>query len=156
MRIRKNECICTVLELITTLWKVYIFLVMTSKWCKIPTGKCMASDRGKNRYTDFMALETPLHFKNCSSSHCLLFRGVSSMSLSRSIPRFIVPFSSDHCWLFLMPMLWAYIVVASFLCLRVVRSSIHRLHYILGQVLDVWGHILYQLYFHKLGNRVTG
>ena len=46
-------------------------------------------------------------------------------------------------------------VVESFLCLRVLRSSIHRLRYILGQVLDVWGHILYRLYLHKLGNRVT-
>ena len=72
MRIRKNKLICKVLELITTLWKVYIFLVMTSKWCKIPTGKCMASDRGQNRYSDFVALETPLRFENCSSSHCLL------------------------------------------------------------------------------------
>ena len=72
MRIRKNKLICKVLELITTLWKVYIFLVMTSKWCKIPTGKCMASDRGQNRYSDFVALETPLRFENRSSSHCLL------------------------------------------------------------------------------------
>ena len=46
-------------------------------------------------------------------------------------------------------------VVESFLCLRVLRSSIHRLRYILEQVLDVWGHILYRLYLHKLGNRVT-
>ena len=27
---------------------------------------------GKNRYSDFVALETLLRFENCSSSHCLL------------------------------------------------------------------------------------
>ena len=32
----------------------------------------MASDRGQNRYSDFVALETLLRFENCSSSHCLL------------------------------------------------------------------------------------
>ena len=31
-----------------------------------------ASDRGQNRYSDFVALETLLRFENCSSSHCLL------------------------------------------------------------------------------------
>ena len=111
----------------------------------------MASDRGQNRYSDFVALETLLRFENCSSSHCLLsswrrfhvfesshpsfhrtvffeslsvvfvasvpclrvvaslvssycflrvivccLRGVGSMSSSRRIPRFIVPYSSGH------------------------------------------------------------
>ena len=32
----------------------------------------MALDRGQNRYSDFVALETLLRFENCSSSHCLL------------------------------------------------------------------------------------
>ena len=41
-------------------------------------------------------------------------------------------------------------VVGSFLCLRVVGSSFRRLRYILRQVLDVWGNILYRLYLHKL------
>ena len=70
-------------------------------------------------------------------------RGVGSMSSSRRIPRFIVLFSLGHRWLFFVASLWAYVVVASFLCLRVVGSSFRRLPYILGQVLDVWGHILY-------------
>ena len=98
---------------------------------------CMASDRGQNRYSDFVALGTLLRFENCSSSHrtvvfvasvpclrvvaslvssyCCLrgivccLRGVGSMSSSRRIPRFIVPYSS------------------SFLCLRVVGSSFRRL-----------------------------
>ena len=70
-------------------------------------------------------------------------RGVGSMSSSRRIPRFIVVFSSGHRWLFFVASLWAYVVVASFLCLRVVGSSFRRLRHILGQVLDVWGHILY-------------
>ena len=83
----------------------------------------MASDRGQNRYSDFVALETLLRFENCSLSHCLLsswrrfhvfesshprfivlssyccLRGVGSMSSSRRIPRFIVLFSSSHCLL---------------------------------------------------------
>ena len=58
-------------------------------------------------------------------------RGVGSMSSSRRIPRFIVVFSSGHRWLFFVASLWAYVVVASFLCLRVVGSS-SRLRYILG------------------------
>ena len=67
--------------------------------------------------------------------------GVGSMSSNRHIPRLIVLFSSGHRWLFFVASLWAYVVVASFLCLRVVGSSFRRLRYILGQVLDVWGHI---------------
>ena len=75
-------------------------------------------------------------------------RGVGSMSSSRRINPFIVLFSSGHRRLFLVASLWAYIVVASFLCLRVVGSSFRRLRYmrghkLVGQVLDVWGHILY-------------
>ena len=45
------------------------------------------------------------------------------MSSSYRILRFIVLFSSGHRWLFVVASLWAYVVVASFLCLRVVGSS---------------------------------
>ena len=65
------------------------------------------------------------------------------MSSSPRIPRFIVLFYSGHRWLFFVGSLWAYVVVASFLCLRVVGSSFRRLRYILGQVLDVWRHNIY-------------
>ena len=61
------------------------------------------------------------------SSYCFLrvivccLRGVGSMSSSRRIPCFIVPYSSGHrC-----------VVAASFLCLRVVGSSFRRLRYII-------------------------
>ena len=37
------------------------------------------------------------------------------MSSSRRIPRFIVLFSSGHHWLYFVALLWAYVVVASFL-----------------------------------------
>ena len=47
-------------------------------------------------------------------------RGFGSMSSSRRIPRFIVLFSSGHHWLFFAASLRTYVVVASFLCLRVV------------------------------------
>ena len=77
-------------------------------------------------------------------------RGVGSMSSSRRIPRFIVLFSSGHRWLFFVASLWAYVVVASLLRLHVVGSSFRRVRYILGQVLDVWRHVLYRLYLHKL------
>ena len=77
-------------------------------------------------------------------------RGVGSISSSRHIPRFIVLFYSRHRWLFFVVSLWAYVVVASFLCLRVVGSSFRRLRYLLRQVLDMWGNILYQLYLQKL------
>ena len=72
------------------------------------------------------------------------------MSSSRRIPRFVILFSSGYRWLFFVASLWAYVVVASFLCLRVVGSSFRRLRYILGQILDVWEHILYRLFLHKL------
>ena len=87
---------------------------MISKWCKIPTGKCIASDRGQNRYSDFVALKTPLRFKNCSSRHSLLFRGVASMSSSCRIPRFFVMLSLGHRWLFLVALLWTYMLLSHF------------------------------------------
>ena len=46
----------------------------------------MASDRGQNRYSDFLALETLLRFENYSSSHCQL----------SSWRRFHVVFESSH------------------------------------------------------------
>jgi len=67
------------------------------------------------------------------SSYCFLrvivccLRGVGSMSSSRRIPRFIVPYSSGHrC-----------VVAASFLYLRVVGSSFRRLRYILDSGIKV-------------------
>ena len=77
-------------------------------------------------------------------------RGVCFMSSRRRIPHVIVLFYSGHRWLFFVASLWAYVVVASFLCLRVVGSSFRRLRYILRQVPDVWGNILYQLNLHNL------
>ena len=48
-----------------------IFHILSTETLK--EGKLiMASDRGQNRYSDFVALETLLRFENCSSSHCLL------------------------------------------------------------------------------------
>ena len=64
-------------------------------------------------------------------------RGIGSMSSSHHIPCFIVLFSSGHCWLFFLASLWAYVVLAPFLCLRVIGSSFRRLCYILEQVLDI-------------------
>ena len=67
-------------------------------------------------------------------------RGVDSMSSSRRIPGFTVLFFSGHRWLFFVASLRAYVVVASFLCLRVIRSSFRRLGYILGQVPHIREH----------------
>ena len=66
---------------------------------------------------------TPLLPKMVPRVIVCCLRGVGSMSSSRRIPRFIVLFSSGHRWLFFVASLWAYVVVASFLCLRVVGSS---------------------------------
>ena len=54
----------------------------------------MASDRGQNPYSDFVALETLLRFENCSSSHCLLY-------FVASIPylRVVASFVSSYCFL---------------------------------------------------------
>ena len=100
----------------------------------------MVSDRGQNRYSDFVALKHFFASKIVLRVIARCLRGVGSMSSSRRIPRFIVLFSSGHRWLFYVTSLWAYVVVASFLCLLVVGSSFSRLRYILGQV----------LYLHKL------
>ena len=84
----------------------------------------MASDRGQNRYSDFVASVTLLRYENCSSSHCLWssWRGVPCLR-GRRIPCFIVLFSSGHRAFLRGVATWAYVVVASFLCLRVVGSS---------------------------------
>ena len=110
----------------------------------------MVSDRGQNRYPDFVALKHFFASKIVLRVIACCLRGVGSMSSSRRIPRFIVLFSSGHRWLFYVTSLWAYVVVASFLCLLFVGSSFRRLRYMLGQVRDVWGHISYRLYLHKL------
>ena len=67
---------------------------------------------------------------NTSSLRKLFFESLSVVFVawvpclrSRRIPCFIVLFSSGHRWLFFVALLWAYVVVASFLCLRVVGSS---------------------------------
>ena len=109
----------------------------------------MASDLGQNRYSDFVALETLLRFEIGSTSHSLLSSWRRFHVLKSSHPSFHrTVFFSGHRWLFFLASLWAYVVVASFLCLRVIRSSFRRLGYILGQVLNMRGHILYQLYSH--------
>ena len=90
----------------------------------------MASDRGQNRYSDFVALETLLRFENCSSSHCLLSSWHRFHVFESWHPSFHRTVFFGHRWLFFVASLWAYVVVASFLCLRVVASS-------------------FRLYFHK-------
>ena len=113
--------------------------------------RSMASDRGQNRYSDFMALETLLRFQKCSSSHCLLSSWRRFHVFESSHPSFhrTVFFGTPLAFLCGVAV-WAYVVIASFLCLRVIWSSFSGLGHILGQVLDVWGHIFYRLYLHKL------
>ena len=107
----------------------------------------MASDWGQNRYSDFVALETLLRFENCSLSHCLLSSWRRFHVFDSSHPLFhrTVFFEAPQAFLR---------GVAMGLCRRCVifMSSFRRvfLYSILGQVLDVWGHILYRLYLPKL------
>ena len=62
----------------------------------------MASDRGRDRYSDPVALETLLRFENCSSSHCLwsswrgfhVFEVVTSLASSYCFLRGSAGFSS--------------------------------------------------------------
>ena len=101
----------------------------------------IASDRGQKH---FFASKIVLRVIVC----CLC--GVSSMSSSRRIPRFIVLFSSGHHWLFFRVAsrgLCRRCVIFTSSCRRVFLSST-ALH--TWQVLDVWGHILHRLYLHKL------
>ena len=87
----------------------------------------IASDRGQKH---FFASKIVLRV----IVRCLC--GVSSMSSSRRIPRFIVLFSSGYRSLFFrVASLWAYVVFASFLRIRVVGSSFRWLRYILGRYL---------------------
>ena len=83
----------------------------------------MASDRGQNRYSDFVALETLLRFENCSSSHCLLssWRRFHVFELSHPPFHRTVFFGTPLA--FRRGVAMGYVVVASFLCLRVVGSS---------------------------------
>ena len=67
-----------------------------------------ASDRGQNRYSDFVALGTLLRFESCSSSHCLL-----------SSWRRFHAFESSH-----PPFHRTVVFVASVPCLRVVASLV--------------------------------
>ena len=103
----------------------------------------MASDRGQNRYSDFVALETLLRFENCSSSHCLLSSWCRFHVFESSHPSFrrIVFFGAPLAFLrgFAMGLCRRCLVVASLLCLRVVGSSF-RQRYMPGC----------RLYLHKL------
>ena len=106
----------------------------------------MASDREQNRYSDFVASVTLLRFENCSSSHCLLssWRGFHVFESSHPLFHRTVFFGAPMAFLR---------GVAMGLCRRCVifMSSYRQVFlYILGQVLDVWGHILHRLYLHKL------
>ena len=47
--------------------------ILTSPRLQLSGVALWRPDRGQNRYSDFVALETLLRFENCSSSHCLLF-----------------------------------------------------------------------------------
>ena len=88
----------------------------------------MASDRGQNRYSGNTSSLRKLFFESLS----VVF--VALVSCLRVVT-FLVSsycFSSGHRWLFFVAWLWAYVVVASFLCLRVVGYAFRRLRYILG------------------------
>ena len=97
----------------------------------------MASDRGQNRYSHFMATQALLRFDNCSSSYCLL-------SSWRRVPRSfnrtllfgaplallrVVKFFFRHI-LFPEATQWACFVVQSLSCPCVFGSSFRRLRYL--------------------------
>ena len=98
----------------------------------------MASDRGQNPYSDFVAL---LRFENCSSSHCLLSSWRRFHVFESSRPSFhrTVFFGAPLAFLrgVAMGLCRRCVSVASFLCLRVVGSSFRRLHYILDSGIKV-------------------
>ena len=98
---------------------------------------------GKNWYSDFVALETLLRFENCSSSHCLLSSWRRFHVFESSHPSFHRTVFFGAPLSFLRGFAVGLCCRCVILCLRVVGSSFRRLPYILGQVLDVWGHILY-------------
>ena len=91
----------------------------------------MASDRGQNRYSDFVALETLLRFENCSSSHCLL----------SSWRRFHV-FESSHPSFHRSVFFGALSVVflASVPCLRVVASLVSAYRILRGTAVSSLRH----------------
>ena len=87
----------------------------------------MASDRGQNPYSDFVALKTLLRFENCSSSHCLLSSWRRFHVFESSRPSFhrTVFFGAPLAFLrgFAMGLCRRCVSVASFLCLRVVDCT---------------------------------
>ena len=85
----------------------------------------MASDRGQNRYSDFVALETLLRFENCSSSHCLL-------SSWRRFHVFESSYPSFHRTVFFEAL--SVVFVASVPCLRVVVSLVSSYCFLRGIV----------------------
>ena len=110
----------------------------------------MASDLGQNRYSDFVALETLVRFEYCSSSHCLLSSWRRFHVFESSHPPFhrTVFFGAPLAFLRGVAMgLCRRCVIFMSSCRRVFLSSTAPHTW---QVLDVWGHILYQLYLHKL------
>ena len=91
----------------------------------------MASDRGQNRYSDFVALETLLRFENCSSSHCLLSSWRRFHVFESSHPSFhrtVVFVESVPCLRVVASPVSSYcttvVFVASVSCLRVVASLV--------------------------------
>ena len=72
----------------------------------------MASDRGQNRYSDFVALETLLRFENSSSSHCLLSSWRRFHVFESSHPSFHRTVFFGAPLVFFVASLWAYVVVA--------------------------------------------
>ena len=104
----------------------------------------MASDRGQNRYSLFMAPQTLLRFENCSSSYCLLSSWRRFHVFESSFPSFV----SSYCFLraplaflrvvkfffrynlFLEASQWACFAVASFSSPYFFGSSFRQLSYI--------------------------
>ena len=105
--------------------------------------RAMASDRGQNRYSLFMAPQTLLRFENCSSSYCLLSSWRRFDVFESSCPSFhrtvffgaplaflrVVKFFF-RCILFLEASQWACFVVASFSSPYFFGSSFRQLSYI--------------------------
>ena len=73
----------------------------------------MASDRGQNPYSDFVALKTLLRFENCSSSHCLLSSWRRFHVFESSRPSFHRTVFFGAPLAFSVASVWAYVVAAS-------------------------------------------
>ena len=90
------------------------------------------SDRGQNRYSDFVALETLLRFENCSSSHCLLSSWRRCHVFESSHPSF-------HRTVFFGAPLAFLRFVAMGLCRRcVIFMSSYRRVFLSSTVLHTW------------------